>query len=40
MPADVDNGSVEFVNGTRRFKSLIRYSCDEGHYIVGQATLR
>jgi len=39
MPADIPNGKLIFVNGTRQFKSIIRYKCDTGHVLVGRSEL-
>ena len=39
MPADIPNGRLIFVNGTRQFKSLISYKCDTGHVLVGRSEL-
>ena len=40
MPADIPNGRLRFVNGTRQFKSVISYTCDTGHVLVGRSELR
>ena len=39
MPADIPNGQLIFVNGTRQFKSIIRYTCSPGHVLVGRSEL-
>ena len=39
MPADIVNGQLQFVNGTRQFKSIIRYECDTGYVLVGRNEL-
>jgi len=39
MPADIPNGQLIFINGTRQFKSVIRYTCDPGHVLVGRSQL-
>ena len=39
MPADIPNGQLIFVNGTRQFKSIIKYTCDAGHVLVGRSEL-
>jgi len=39
MPADIANGRLEFVNGTRQFKSIIKYACGAGHVLVGRNQL-
>ncbi|XP_021962858.1 uncharacterized protein LOC110858395 isoform X2 [Folsomia candida] len=39
FPAQVPNGHYTFLNGTRGYKSIVRYSCDEGHVMVGRSDL-
>ena len=39
MPADIVDGKLNFVNGTREFKSIIRYVCDPGYVLVGRNEL-
>lgn len=39
MPADVPNGKMMFVNGTRGFQSQVTYDCDLGFIAVGRTTL-
>ena len=39
MPADILHGALQFVNGSRQFKSVIRYSCDPGYVLVGRSEL-
>ena len=39
MPADIVNGNLMFVNGTRQFKSVIEYTCDPGYLLVGRNQL-
>jgi len=39
MPADIVNGRLEFVNGTRQFKSIIKYQCNPGYVLVGRNEL-
>jgi len=39
MPADIVNGKLRFVNGTRQFKSVIAYGCDPGYLLVGRNQL-
>jgi hypothetical protein len=39
MPADIVDGKLVFVNGTREFKSIIRYVCDPGYVLVGRNEL-
>jgi len=39
MPADITNGRLEFVNGTRQFKSMIQYRCNPGYILVGRDQL-
>ena len=39
MPADIPNGKLVFVNGTRQFKSIVRYTCQPGHVLVGRSEL-
>ena len=39
MPADVAHGRLTYVNGTRQFKSVIRYKCGPGYVLVGRAEL-
>ena len=39
MPADIPNGQLIFVNETRQFKSIIKYTCDQGHVLVGRSEL-
>ena len=39
MPADILHGRLQFVNGTRQFKSIIRYQCNPGYVLVGRNEL-
>jgi len=39
MPADIPNGKLIFVNGTRQFKSIVSYTCQPGHVLVGRSEL-
>jgi len=39
LPAEVEKAELTFVNGTRRFGSLIRYDCHPGYVAVGRAVL-
>ena len=39
MPADIPNGRLIFLNGTRQFKSVISYECETGHVLVGRSDL-
>jgi len=39
MPADIVNGRLAFVNGTRQFKSIIKYQCNPGYVLVGRNEL-
>ena len=39
MPADIPNGKLLFVNGTREFESSIKYECNPGYLLVGRETL-
>ena len=39
MPADILHGRLQFVNGTRQFKSIIRYECNPGYVLVGRNEL-
>jgi len=39
MPADILNGRLGFVNGTRHFKSVISYTCYPGYVLVGRSEL-
>ena len=39
MPADIVNGRLRFVNGTRQFQSIIEYKCDQGYVLVGRNEL-
>ena len=39
MPADIVNGRLEFINGTRQFKSIIKYHCNPGYVLVGRNEL-
>ena len=43
-PADIEHGTVEFVNGTGsglgfEYKSMIRYHCQPGYVMVGRQEL-
>ena len=39
MPADVQNARMNLINGTRKFKSVVRYECIKGFIMVGRAEL-
>jgi len=39
MPADIINGRLQFINGTRQFKSIIKYHCNQGYVLVGRNEL-
>jgi len=39
MPADIPNGKLAFINGTREFESSIKYSCNPGYILVGKDSL-
>jgi len=39
MPADIVNGQLDFINGTRQFESVIQYECDPGYVLVGRSQL-
>ncbi len=39
MPADIPNGRMIFVNGTRGFQAIVRYGCDPGYVAVGRTDL-
>jgi len=39
MPADIVNGRLQFINGTRQFKSIIKYHCNPGYVLVGRNEL-
>ena len=39
MPADIPQGRLTFLNGTRQFKSVISYECETGHVLVGRSDL-
>lgn len=38
-PADVENAVLSSINGTRQFKSMIKYECDPGYVMVGRPEL-
>ena len=38
-PAQVPNGHYTLINGTRGYQSMVRYSCEEGHVMVGRSDL-
>ncbi|ODN00686.1 Membrane cofactor protein [Orchesella cincta] len=38
-PAQVPSGRYTLLNGTRSYKSMVRYSCDEGYAMVGRNDL-
>jgi hypothetical protein len=39
FPAQIPNGHYTLLNGTRGYQSMVRYSCDEGHVMVGRSDL-
>jgi len=39
FPAQIPNGHYTLLNGTRGYQSIVRYSCDEGHVMVGRSDL-
>lgn len=39
LPAEIPNGKMMFINGTRGFQSLVNYECGPGFVTVGRATL-
>jgi len=39
MPADIVNGQLNFLNGTREFGSVIEYACGLGYLLVGRNQL-